>query len=198
MIKKSKWQTEPINILIISTHNKNLATSFVNDIKNYQNTTGPTSFISEIEKNFDISIDNIKDIPILCVPIPAGSTFGNTFDPLGRPMLKEARTNKYINKNSPIFDYTTDTFLLLGRIVSDDENTELFETWKNETSSQSNSVVVGFEKDIDYEPFTLSDQNGYFYKNNSNNLWGWTTYSQQQNIGSWIGSNFKLQTEATN
>lgn len=190
--QKNKWQTENITVLIVTTHNKNIATEFCNSIKNININIPPSGFISKLSEEYNISYEALEKIPILCVPIPAGSTFGTTKDPLGRPMLKDSKTNKYIDSSSPIFDYQHDTYLLLGRIVPNNENQDVFDTWKNEISSQSKSVVLGFEKDIEYQAFKLSDQNGYFYKND-NNYWDWTTYSEN-NIGNWIGSNFKSQT----
>lgn len=190
--QKANWQDNPITILVISTHNKNIAEDFCNNIKKPKFQSSPSGFISEIEKEYNISGAELENTPVICVPIPAGSTFGNTIDPLGRNMLKKYRTNKYINASSPIFDYQKDTFLLLGRIVPSDDYSDEFETWKNETASQSKSVVLGIEKDLPYKAFKLSEQNGYFNKN-KNDEWKWTTYK----VGNWIGSNFKKQISFT-
>ena len=192
--QKAKWESSGITILVISTHNKNLAEDFCNNIKS-PNFEVSNEFINQIEKEYNISGEELENTPIICVPIPAGSTFGNTKDPLGRQMLKKYKTNEYITSSSPIFDYEKDTFLLLGRVVPSDEYSEEFDSWKNEVASQSKTVVLGIEKNLPYNPFKLSDQNGYFTKNDKN-VWKWTTYSEN-NIGNWIGSNFKKQINFT-
>jgi hypothetical protein len=140
-----------LTIIVVATHNKLLAQEIYDTLK-----PGSGKF---------------SDIPMTCLPIPAGSTYGSVFDPLDRPMLKETRTNLNYQKDSPLYDWQTETIGIVGRIAPADESKvgdtgDIYTEWKNNVMDQENCFVVGVEGSTkDYEAFKLEDQNGDFDDN---------------------------------
>lgn len=165
--QKNIWNNGELNIMVILTHNKNIA----NDIK------------TRYELFKDVVPDNILNnashnkfnVPIFCIPLPAGnnSKYGNVNDPLGRPMFKNG-PNKFITKDSQLYDYQKDIVLLLGRCSFKEGYDDDFTDWKSKINTQANIVVLGIENcNLDYEPFELSDQNGYYIQPDNNDNYTW-------------------------
>lgn len=170
--QKNIWNNGELNIILIFTHNKNIA----NDIKTRYELI-KNLIPNDILNNSDIfsknDLNNKFNVPIFCVPLPAGnnSKYGNVNDPLGRPMFKNG-PNKFITEDSHLYDYEKDLVLLLGRCSFKDGYDDDFNDWKNKINTQANIVVLGVENcKLDYEPFELSDQNGYFIKPNDDYTW---------------------------
>lgn len=196
--KVQQWLNDDqgLSIVVIVTHNKLIAEQIYKTIKNPFDTQKPNADINKILSELTYDITNL---PIICIPLPAGSTYGDTIDPLDRDMYKEdlCKTNKYIKADTPLYDWKTDTIGVVARftptIDSQNEDTnEGFKKWKNDNEDQKNTFVLGVEMkdfvDTEYIPFKLSDQNGFW---DSDEKWiGGYEKGITQNLSSW-----KLQTE---
>ena len=161
-------KTESLTLCVIFTHNKDIAKKIHNSLKNGISVI--TDTFPDIIKNFP-GLTDIIDLPITCIPIPGeNSTYGNTFDPLDRNMLKQTRANKNYNKDSRLFDWQSETTGLVGRIASldPDDKDGNFINWIDAFADQSNCLVIGLDDkeaiSESYNPnlFELSDQNGRF------------------------------------
>ena len=192
-----------LSIVVILTHNKLIAEQIYKTMKN------PFDFDESKRPNVDMNkifselTHDMSNLPIICIPLPAASTYGNTTDPLDRDMYKGdfCKTNKYISADTPLYDWKTDTIGMVARftptIDSQNEDTnEGFKKWKNDNEDQKNTFVLGVEmKEFDdkkppYEPFKLSDQNGFW---DDDKKWkGGYDKKITLNTSSW-----KLQTEYT-
>lgn len=184
----TKWlngDIDKVTIFVIMTHNKNLAEKIYNKVA--------TNIQSIIDKyNIPVSDDSIiLNPPITCIPIPAGSTYGNSYNPFDQKMLADenntdrgTNTNKNYKSETPLFDWKSDTIGLVGRIASknpdaDNDDNDPYTIWKNNFQDQSNCFVLGLDeksaqdKDTyDYVPFELKDQNGRFLINeNGQGYW---------------------------
>lgn len=195
--KIDKWFNEDgdLSLLTIATHNKKIAEKVYSIL---------TQDIEDIkEKLKDKLPDNFPfeelDLPITCLPLPAGSTYGNSYDGLSttdnpRTMLKETRTNKMVDENTPLFNWKTDTVGVVGRIATNIEGNPSFQDWLDGVDDQQNIFTLGIDDIItgdyssNYEPFLLSDQNGMFV----DGLWkgGYSIDPNNHNISSW-----KIQTK---
>jgi hypothetical protein len=162
-----------LSVVVVLTHNKLIAEQ-VYRIKN-------SKFLEKLDELGKLPIDIdmlyklLSDMPIICTVLPAGSTYGDTIDPLGRPMYKNDfyKTNKYISADTPLYDWKTDTIGLVARFTPtidsmNEDTNEAFKQWKNDNMDQKNVFVLGIEMkdftDSDYVPFVLADQNGKFDK----------------------------------
>jgi hypothetical protein len=129
-----------------------------------------TALTKEVVDSVYSKIQNtpgLSDLPFVCLPVPAGSTYGDSLGPDDQPMLRENRFNKYnFNDGTLLFDWKRDTLGIVGRIAPADDP-ENFETWKSDFSSQYKSVVLGVTvpKQQSYNFFKLKDQNGYYDEN---------------------------------
>ena len=134
-----------LNLALIMTHNKTLATNIYRQFKDENHGTYPG--------------------PVICIPLPAGSNYGTSFDPLDRPMYKQNGTNNYINQFSPLYDPKKDIVNLTGKFTGDPLRMDLFNKWVLGINTQTHFLVSGIEMPstaYDYVPFTLEDQNGRF------------------------------------
>jgi hypothetical protein len=157
-----------LTIILITTHNKNIAERINFLIK--EGSAG-TLF-----PGVDSSV--ISNYPIICLPLPAGSTYGDpdVFDALDRKMYKDDlfKTNKNINENSPLYDWERETVGIVARFTpSIDKDVEYdidtndgFKKWKDDNSDQKNVFVIGVDLKLEsvdkigYKAFKLEDQNG--------------------------------------
>ena len=168
MVKKWIEGTGDLTIIFITSHNKKLAEKIYSNIKTVD--LGFSNAINGIFPAFDKDI--VGDIPIVCLPLPAGTTFAKdgdniTKDPLGRNMLKTSyTTNENITGESPIYDWQRDTVGIVSRLAPKlsepgNDTNKGFSSWDDDVLDQKNIFVLGVEDTLDeYEPFKLSDQNG--------------------------------------
>lgn len=180
----TKWlngEIDKVTIFVIMTHNKNLAERIYNQI---------LSDMQSVIKKYNIQVsDDESDNevpPITCIPIPAGSTYGNSYNPFDQKMLADenntdrgTKTNKHYKSETPLFDWKYDTLGLVGRIApknpdADNDDNDPYTIWKNNFQDQSNCFVLGLDEksaenkdDYDYVPFQLNDQNGRFMINDN-------------------------------
>jgi hypothetical protein len=149
-----------LTVIFIASHNKKMTENIYAKLK--------------------VAIDQIDgtplgDIPIINIPLPAGSSYGNVVDPLGRDMLKETRTNKNVVDKTPLYNWETDTIGIVGRIASKTGRQGELDEWLDDLADQKRIVVLGLEDDTpdwnqddNYEAFKLHHQNGRF---NNDGLW---------------------------
>lgn len=105
--------------------------------------------------------------PFVVLPIPAGSTYGDSYGPDDGLMLKDNRFNKksFIS-TTKLFDWRRDTMAVVGRIAANSGRGNDLEEWKVNFSKQYGSNVYGVTYDsinIDTANlFELADQNGSY------------------------------------
>lgn len=181
-----------LTIIFITSHNKKLAE------KIYNNITQPSDMLINLVNTMfpGSDMDIIENVPIVCLPLPAGTTYSYdgknvTKDPLNRNMFKNKyTTNKNINKDSPIYDWEHDTIGIVARMtpsIDPMKNTDTndgFTKWDDDQMDQKNVFVLGVEdRNNEYEAFTLSDQNGDW---DENGLWkGGFELGKSTNTSSW-------------
>lgn len=183
----TKWlngEIDNVTIFVIMTHNKSLAEKIYNQV---------VSNIDSIIQQHNIPVSNelILNPPITCIPIPAGSTYGDTYNPLDQKMLADetnkdrgTHTNKNYKSETPLVDWKRETVGLVGRIAAsnpnaDKDDNDPYTIWKDNFQDQSNCFVLGLDeksaqnKDTyDYVPFKLKHQNGKFLKDeNGQGYW---------------------------
>ena len=105
--------------------------------------------------------------PFIVMPIPAGSTYGNSYGPDDEILLKDNRFNKIaFNETTKLFDWQRDTMAVVGRIAAKEGQGDNLVEWKTKFSKQYKSNVYGVTFDsIDIEQaelFELADQNGNY------------------------------------
>ena len=182
---------DSLEMVIFCTHNKTIATKLFTTFEQI------TDLIPEEFQSYPI-IEQIKNMPIVCLPLPAGSTYGDSYDPNGNLMLKNERLNPSVDSDTLLYDPEKDTIGIIARFVPEENKQEEFDTWKDELNSQQNIVVLGIEeKDVEdqpccksskcsYVPFKLEDQNGIF----ENGRWKGGKYRDQKYFNS---SSWKIQ-----
>ena len=189
--QQSSWKTDGLDIIVLMSHNKDQVLDIYGFIQNILN----NSNIPDAVKNSNVW-KSVSDLPVFCLPLPAGSKYGNTRDPLNRKMLKRYRTNKYIKSSTKIYEPNTDSIGMLFRVVPKDEDDDAYATWKSDVSLQKNVLAFGIEKcNASYTAFKLSDQNGKF-SNSGNNTYTWLSGGDRSNEGlKVVGSGFKKQSD---
>jgi len=118
--------------------------------------------------------------PFVVMPIPAGSTYGDSYGPDDEILLKENRFNKdAFKEDTKLFDWRRDTMAIVGRIA--DKGGGELGSWKDDFSKQykSNVYCVTTPKVESYDLFKLADQNGSY--NGSN------TFTQAEGDGFTVG-----------
>jgi len=160
-------QIDTLEIVIFCTHNKTIAE------KIYTSFDKISELIPDEFSDYPIT-EQIKGMPVVCLPLPAGSTYGDSYDPNGNLMLKDGRFNPSINEDTLLYDPERDTIGIIARFVPEENKQVEFDEWKDALNSQQNIVVLGLEeKDLlsnpccisnncSYVPFRLEDQNGIF------------------------------------
>lgn len=159
--------TIDLALTVIVTHNKNIAIEVHDRLSTDENLKA---------RYLGINLDSVKMLnnPIVCIPIPAGSTYGSSYDPSGNPMLKSDRTNKQIVEETPLYDWETETVGIVGRFTPELDYQDEFSEWKDSVNDQKNIFVVGIDDKSDtikYNPFVLRDQNGRFSTTMDKTVW---------------------------
>lgn len=168
-----------LTVIFIASHNKKMTENIYEKLK----------FMSDLTDGTPLG--DISDIPIINIPLPAGSSYGNVVDPLGRAMLKKTRTNKNVVGKTPLYNWETDTIGIVGRIASKTGKQGELEDWLDDLADQKRVVVLGLEDDTpywnqddNYEAFELRHQNGRF---NNDGIWvgGFDIDNSKFNKDSW-------------
>lgn len=139
---------QELKVVLVVSHNKLIAVDLVKFFSTLTSSTTPYT-------------NQLLNIPVLCLPLPAGSKYGDVTDPLSRPMYKSNGTNEFIDENSLLYDCDKDTIGIVARFAPKLDNVEVFNRWKDGVDSQSKIFVLGVENTvIGYQSFELQDQNG--------------------------------------
>jgi len=166
---------DELKIVLVVSHNKLITIDLVD-------------FFSTLETSTTPYTNQLLDIPVLGLPLPANSKYGDVKDPLSRSMYKTNGTNEFIDQNTLIYDCNKDTVGIVARFAPRLDNVEVFNKWKDDVNSQSKIFVLGVENvDIGYQSFQLQDQNGSLV----DGLWkgGYEINPAKYNESSWKKQN---------
>lgn len=162
-----KGDIDSLEMVVFCTHNKTIANKIFTTFDKI------SELIPDEFKDYSV-VKQIEEMPIVCLPLPAGSKYGDSYDPKGDLMLKEGTLNPSIDKDTLLYDPERDTIGIIARFVPEESKQDEFDVWKDELNSQQNIVVLGLEENdaesqpccksnkCSYVPFKLEDQNGIF------------------------------------